>query len=70
MRDPHVWRRVLAGVADAFERAALDPARSWRRRWSGPAGNVEFLVLAERGAHAAELAVDAAVADGEEVRRG
>ena len=70
VRDPRVWRRVLAGVADAFERAGVGPRAVMASPVVGPAGNVEFLMLAERGAHAAELAVDAAVADGEEVRRG
>jgi 23S rRNA (cytidine1920-2'-O)/16S rRNA (cytidine1409-2'-O)-methyltransferase len=69
VRDPDVWRRVLAEVAAAFAKAGVGPRAIMASPLVGPAGNVEFLMLAERGLPELALEVDAAVADGEEMRR-
>jgi 23S rRNA (cytidine1920-2'-O)/16S rRNA (cytidine1409-2'-O)-methyltransferase len=70
VRDPAVWRRVLGEVADAFSATGIGPQAVMASPLRGPAGNVEFLLSARRGAAPAVLDLDGAVADGEEVRRG
>jgi 23S rRNA (cytidine1920-2'-O)/16S rRNA (cytidine1409-2'-O)-methyltransferase len=69
VRGADVWRRVLTEVAAAFANAGVGPRAIMASPLVGPAGNVEFLMRAERGAPALELEVEAAVADGEEARR-
>ena len=68
VRDPAVWRRVLAEVARAFETAGVGPEAVMASPVRGPAGNVEFLLFARRGAAPAQLDLDRAVMEGEEVR--
>ena len=43
VRDPEVWRRVLAEVAEAAERAGLHAHRAIASPIAGGDGNVEFL---------------------------
>ena len=68
VRDVAVWRRVLGEVADAFEAAGVGPLGVMASPLTGPAGNVEFLLSARRGAAPAVLDLDGAVTDGEGVR--
>jgi 23S rRNA (cytidine1920-2'-O)/16S rRNA (cytidine1409-2'-O)-methyltransferase len=71
VRDPAVWHRVLEEVVDAFEEAGATPRSAMASPVLGPAGNVEFLLLAgARLVAAPGLDLDAAVAEGEEVREG
>jgi 23S rRNA (cytidine1920-2'-O)/16S rRNA (cytidine1409-2'-O)-methyltransferase len=69
VRDPEVWRRVLDGVARAFVDAGVGPLGVMASPLVGPAGNVEFLMHAQRGSTGTALDIDGAVADGEELRR-
>lgn len=75
VRDPAAWRRVLGKVAGACRDLAFDPAAAMASPLLGPAGNVEFLMYALRGAASPageppniEAALDAAVAEGESLR--
>jgi 23S rRNA (cytidine1920-2'-O)/16S rRNA (cytidine1409-2'-O)-methyltransferase len=68
VRDPAVWRRVLAETAGAFEAAGVAPRAVTASPVLGPAGTVEFLLGARRGVEAAVLDLDAAVTEAEEVR--
>jgi 23S rRNA (cytidine1920-2'-O)/16S rRNA (cytidine1409-2'-O)-methyltransferase len=67
VRDPRVWARVLSAVIAASVDAGFAPRGVMASPVRGPAGNVEFLVWARRGAPTAALDVDAAVAEGLEV---
>lgn len=49
VRDPDVWRRVLAQVAEACRRERLTVAGAMASPLVGPAGNVEFFMHARRG---------------------
>jgi 23S rRNA (cytidine1920-2'-O)/16S rRNA (cytidine1409-2'-O)-methyltransferase len=67
VRDAQVWRRVLADVAAAAIDVGLPPLGAMASPLRGPAGNVEFLLRLRRGARP-DVDLDAAVAEGEEVR--
>lgn len=68
VRDPGEWRRVLAEVAGVAERLEAPAAAAMASPLPGPAGNVEFLLALRRGGRAtADL--DAAIEEGERVRR-
>jgi 23S rRNA (cytidine1920-2'-O)/16S rRNA (cytidine1409-2'-O)-methyltransferase len=67
VRDPEVWRRVLGAVASSFTMAGAAPRAVIASPLLGPAGNVEFLLWAARGAAAEDLDLDAAVQEGREV---
>jgi 23S rRNA (cytidine1920-2'-O)/16S rRNA (cytidine1409-2'-O)-methyltransferase len=69
VRDPAVWSRVLAENAEAFAEAGWSPQDLMASPVLGPAGNVEFLLRAQRGAAPGSLDLSAAIAEGEEVRR-
>jgi 23S rRNA (cytidine1920-2'-O)/16S rRNA (cytidine1409-2'-O)-methyltransferase len=70
VRDPAVWRRVLASVADGAHRLGLVPLGVMASPLPGPAGNVEFLMhLARSAARPAAFDIDAAVAEGEALPR-
>jgi 23S rRNA (cytidine1920-2'-O)/16S rRNA (cytidine1409-2'-O)-methyltransferase len=77
VRDPAVWRRVLGEVAEACAHAGVVPRAVMASPVIGPAGNVEFLLLGGEGpggikagpSVGASLDLDAAVAEGEELRR-
>jgi 23S rRNA (cytidine1920-2'-O)/16S rRNA (cytidine1409-2'-O)-methyltransferase len=65
VRDPRVWRRVLADVARAFGSHGVGVLGVVASPLRGPAGNVEFLLHARRGVDDASIDVDAAVTEGE-----
>ncbi len=76
VRDPEVWARVLADVVEAGHDVGWPVAGLTASPITGPAGNVEFLAhLRRRGddpagpGAAGESAIEAAVAEGLEVRR-
>ncbi len=68
VRDPAVWRRVLSEVATSAGASRLVPQGLMASPIAGPAGNVEFLLWAVSLGPDASLDVDAAVAEGMEVR--
>jgi 23S rRNA (cytidine1920-2'-O)/16S rRNA (cytidine1409-2'-O)-methyltransferase len=68
VREPAVWRRVLAQTTEAFDAAGVTPVGVMASPVMGPAGNVEFLLSARRGATSVALDLDRAVIEGEEVR--
>jgi 23S rRNA (cytidine1920-2'-O)/16S rRNA (cytidine1409-2'-O)-methyltransferase len=67
VRDPVVWRRVLAEVMDAFHELAIGVLGVVASPLRGPAGNVEFLLHGRRGVDDASIDLDAAIAEGEGV---
>lgn len=69
VRDPAVWRRVLSETTSAFAAAGVAPQGLMASPLVGPAGNVEFLMHARRGAAPLMLDIDAAVAEGEAAGR-
>jgi 23S rRNA (cytidine1920-2'-O)/16S rRNA (cytidine1409-2'-O)-methyltransferase len=69
VRDPLVWRRVLAEVADACRANEIGVAAVTVSPLVGPAGNVEFLLHGRKGERDDAVAFDAAVAEGERLRR-
>jgi 23S rRNA (cytidine1920-2'-O)/16S rRNA (cytidine1409-2'-O)-methyltransferase len=68
VRDPSAWRAALDGVRDAFAGLGRTVTGAMASPVRGPAGNVEFLVLAAPGRAAADL--EAGVAEGLAVRDG
>ena len=50
VRDPAVWLRTLAGVTSALTDAGTGIMGAMVSPLTGPAGNVEFLVHARKGA--------------------
>jgi 23S rRNA (cytidine1920-2'-O)/16S rRNA (cytidine1409-2'-O)-methyltransferase len=68
VRDPGAWLAAMEGVRDASAGLGRIVTAAMASPVRGPAGNVEFLVLAERGGAAADLG--AAVAEGMSVRDG
>jgi len=65
VRDPAVWRRVLEGIAAGFDRAGVTPRGVMASPLLGPAGNVEFLMHAERGARGTPLDIQPSIAEAE-----
>ena len=61
VRDPDVWRRVLAEIAGAAGEAGLHPVAVARSPITGADGNVEFLLALETRAPAEPPDVDAAI---------
>lgn len=72
--DPVVWRRVLRRIWDLWGELGPTPIGAMASPLLGPAGNVEFFVLARSGASppdgSAEGAIEAAVEEGLAVRSG
>jgi 23S rRNA (cytidine1920-2'-O)/16S rRNA (cytidine1409-2'-O)-methyltransferase len=71
--DPELWMRALEGVATACRDEGLGVAGAMASPLVGPAGNVEFLLLAVAGSTGAQggdlrEALAAAVREGSEVR--
>jgi 23S rRNA (cytidine1920-2'-O)/16S rRNA (cytidine1409-2'-O)-methyltransferase len=64
VRDPLVWRRAVEGVIDACERVGLSAAGVMASPLTGPAGNVEFLLYATRGAAPGAVDVPSAIEEG------
>jgi 23S rRNA (cytidine1920-2'-O)/16S rRNA (cytidine1409-2'-O)-methyltransferase len=50
IRDPEVWRRVVADVASSSVEAGLSPRGAMASPLPGPAGNVEFFLHAVKDA--------------------
>jgi 23S rRNA (cytidine1920-2'-O)/16S rRNA (cytidine1409-2'-O)-methyltransferase len=65
VRDPHVWRRVVGEVGASCGALGVGVLGVVASPLRGPAGNVEFLLHARRGARGAAVDLDAAVAEGE-----
>jgi 23S rRNA (cytidine1920-2'-O)/16S rRNA (cytidine1409-2'-O)-methyltransferase len=77
VRDPDVWRSVLARVGEASRREGLEVTGTMASPLLGPAGNVEFFVRAGRadgsspqGSTAVVPGLAAAIAEGLAVVRG
>jgi 23S rRNA (cytidine1920-2'-O)/16S rRNA (cytidine1409-2'-O)-methyltransferase len=73
VRDPTVWRRCLHRVADAAATVGWGAFDATASPLLGPAGNVEFLAHLAPGTTTAdevERVLAAAVAEGEDRRRG
>jgi 23S rRNA (cytidine1920-2'-O)/16S rRNA (cytidine1409-2'-O)-methyltransferase len=68
VRDPGVWRGVLDGVAAACRTLGLSVRDAMASPLLGPAGNVEFFLLARRGDDGAGADLDAAVREGLDLR--
>jgi 23S rRNA (cytidine1920-2'-O)/16S rRNA (cytidine1409-2'-O)-methyltransferase len=68
VRDPAVWRRVLADTAHDFERAGVAPQAVMASPVRGPAGNVEFLLSGQRDAAPLPVDLGRAVIEGEDGR--
>jgi 23S rRNA (cytidine1920-2'-O)/16S rRNA (cytidine1409-2'-O)-methyltransferase len=66
--DPTVWRGAVERVAEACREQGLGPVAVAPSPVRGPAGNVEFFVHAREGGPSVDLDVDAALAEGGEVR--
>jgi len=64
VRDPGVWRRSIAEVASACERAGAGPRAVMASPLAGPAGNVEFLLHARKGQAGRPIDVDGALEEG------
>jgi len=69
VRDPDVWRSVLARVMTAARSLALEPLNVMPSPLRGSAGNVEFPLHLVSGSPRAEVDVDAAVREGEALLR-
>ena len=69
VREPAVWRRVLAEVTDTFHEHGVGVLGVIASPLRGPAGNVEFLLHGRRGVDDAPVDLDAAVAEGEGLSR-
>jgi 23S rRNA (cytidine1920-2'-O)/16S rRNA (cytidine1409-2'-O)-methyltransferase len=69
VRDPETWRRAIENVVDAAGAAGLAPRGVMASPLPGPAGNVEFSLVLTARRPAADLDVDAAIREGEELRR-
>ncbi|MBI3647764.1 MAG: TlyA family RNA methyltransferase [Actinobacteria bacterium] len=69
VRDPSVWRLAIEGVASACSSQGLAPVGVMASPVVGPAGNVEFLLLARGGEIGRPLDLGAALVEGEALRR-
>jgi 23S rRNA (cytidine1920-2'-O)/16S rRNA (cytidine1409-2'-O)-methyltransferase len=69
VRDPRVWRRVLAEVTEAFGSHGVGVLGAVASPLRGPAGNVEFLLHGRRGVEDAPVDLDVAVTEGEGLLR-
>jgi 23S rRNA (cytidine1920-2'-O)/16S rRNA (cytidine1409-2'-O)-methyltransferase len=61
--DPEVWRDAIRGAAEACREAGLGPLAVMASPIRGPAGNVEFLVHARKGAPGTALDIEAALSE-------
>ena len=69
VRDPAVWRRVLEDVLGRARKLGYAGLGVMASPLPGPAGNIEFLVHLEAGEDGPELDLDAAILEGEALRR-
>jgi 23S rRNA (cytidine1920-2'-O)/16S rRNA (cytidine1409-2'-O)-methyltransferase len=70
VRDSGVWLRSLAAVRDAFAACGVSTVCAMASPLRGPAGNVEFFLLARAGADPGIVDLRTAVAEGETIRLG
>jgi 23S rRNA (cytidine1920-2'-O)/16S rRNA (cytidine1409-2'-O)-methyltransferase len=70
VRDSDTWRRTLEETAAACRATLLTPRRTMASPLLGPAGNVEFFLLAARGGDETSLALDAAVEEARSLKGG
>jgi 23S rRNA (cytidine1920-2'-O)/16S rRNA (cytidine1409-2'-O)-methyltransferase len=63
VRDPEVWHAALEGVASALLTAGTGIMGAMVSPLTGPAGNVEFLLHARKGAAADTVDVGRLVGD-------
>lgn len=70
IRDAEVWGRTIAAAAAAFTEAGAGVLAAIASPTPGPAGNVEFLLHAKRGAAAVidDTAIGAAIDEGRALR--
>jgi 23S rRNA (cytidine1920-2'-O)/16S rRNA (cytidine1409-2'-O)-methyltransferase len=61
VRDPAAWRRSIEAVDEASRTAGLGPLETMASPLVGPAGNVEFFLLARKGAFGRDLDIDASI---------
>jgi 23S rRNA (cytidine1920-2'-O)/16S rRNA (cytidine1409-2'-O)-methyltransferase len=66
--DPAVWREAVGRVATACRVRDLGPVAVTASPIRGPAGNVEFFLHARQGDQGVSLDLEAALAEGREVR--
>ena len=64
VRDPHVWLRVLDGVAATFADAGAPTLGMMASPLPGPAGNVEFFVHARKGGAVVHVDPSPAIEEG------
>lgn len=67
VRDAAVWRSAIEGVADALREQGLGPRDLMASPVAGPAGNVEFLLHAVKGAPGSPLGVDPVLVEGRRI---
>jgi 23S rRNA (cytidine1920-2'-O)/16S rRNA (cytidine1409-2'-O)-methyltransferase len=70
VRDSDTWRRTLEETAAACRAISLTPRRTMASPLLGPAGNVEFFLLAARGGDETSLALDAALEEARSLKGG
>jgi 23S rRNA (cytidine1920-2'-O)/16S rRNA (cytidine1409-2'-O)-methyltransferase len=68
VRDPAVWRRVLEAVAERCDELGLGPAGAGVSPLLGPAGNVEFFLLARAGRQGGPLDLETLTREAEALR--
>jgi len=68
VRDPTVWRRVLAEIVEAAARLGLGAVGAMASPLPGPAGNVEFLLCLRRG-ESSVADLGSAIAEGQGLSR-
>jgi 23S rRNA (cytidine1920-2'-O)/16S rRNA (cytidine1409-2'-O)-methyltransferase len=69
VRDPEAWRDAVRGVADTCVGVGLVVAGVMVSPLPGPAGNLEFPLLATMGPAAATLDLEAAIEEARGIRR-
>jgi 23S rRNA (cytidine1920-2'-O)/16S rRNA (cytidine1409-2'-O)-methyltransferase len=69
VREPGAWSAAIGSAERACRAAGIGPLGVMASPIRGPAGNVEFLLHARSGVDGIALETDAAVAEGEAIRR-
>ena len=69
VRDPDVWRRALSGVIATARSVSLEPLNVMASPLPGAAGNVEFPLHLVAGSSGSAVDLEAAVREGEGLRR-
>jgi 23S rRNA (cytidine1920-2'-O)/16S rRNA (cytidine1409-2'-O)-methyltransferase len=68
VRDPEAWRDAIRGVADSCVEMGLAVAGVMVSPLPGPAGNLEFPILARVGSAAGTLDLEAAIEEARRIR--